>query len=113
MVRVGEERAAAHRAAPPCVFPIDRRGKGVDGKSLGTCIAIAKQQEAVAGFANDFRMPRDMIANLTHGEFFFVGHGANDVSCRLEDKAKKVIPIEFHRVLLFAIVQYVYRHYVN
>ena len=61
---MGEEDAAAQPARPAGVLGVNGRREGIDGKSVGVCIAIAKQEEAVAGFADDFRMSGDVVANL-------------------------------------------------
>src|SRR5215469_14778746 len=80
VVGMSKEDTTVNRARPPYIFSVDGCGEGVDGKSFGICIAIAKQQEPVVGFADDFGVAGDVVPNLLHRELFVVGHGGDNFS---------------------------------
>src|SRR5215471_3206878 len=98
VVRVGEKHAAAHSTGTPCILRVDGCRKRIERKPFAARIAIAKQQEPVTGFADDFRTSGDVITNLLYREFFAVGHGANDLSGRFYDEAEKNLSIECHGI---------------
>ena len=61
---MGKEYTAIYCTGPPDILIVDGRRERVERKSFGVCIAIAKEQEPVAGFAEHFGMSGDVIAKL-------------------------------------------------
>ena len=95
---MGEEGATIYGATRLGIFGIDTCGERIEGKPFDVRVPIAKQQEAITGFAHDFGMSGDMVTDLLDGEFFIVGHSCDDLSGGLYDKAEKGVPVECHDI---------------
>ena len=82
VVRMSDEDAADYGRGFAGMLGIHGSSQSIDLVPLCNGVPIAKQQESLAGFANQLGTPGNVVTDLLDRELFFDGHGGNDLAAR-------------------------------